>query len=100
MFDPWPVHSVQYYDFTFYGTASGKFITAVFFKLVDQENYFYPVKFFDDWILALTYTSEFMTYTSPTGAKGYFGEWFNFVARPNILDRVPYDEWPYWLLHH
>lgn len=80
--------------------ASGAFYFAFGFDLLGGAGFVYPVGPFPDPTTASIFANSFQTFVNPDGLTGYYGEWFNYVARGSVIDKVTTANLPDWLLAH
>jgi hypothetical protein len=85
-FDPWPSHSKNGIATQQIMGVSGAWYYYISTILIDLNSYvyIYPTPLTLDEVTALRNAYQF--YTSPSGAPGFFGEWYNYINRsqPNL----------------
>lgn len=98
--DPFPSHAVLYGGMIWSLCGSGRYVSHIRWTLEDGVAYYYPLAYFPTWQAADAWFYSHLTYRAPSGAVGYLGEWYNFVARPLTFDKVPLADWVAWLAAH
>lgn len=84
--DPWPSHAAVYYGMGELLAASGTWFVYARFLLVDGLFHFYFVKGFSTLDEAMEFESSYLTFVNGDSLQGFFGQWFNYVARPMVFD--------------
>jgi len=98
--DPFPIHGNGLGEWTISNSGSGKYWCAIEWTLKDGSQYYYPSASFTDIESCYAYYLLHTTYTTTDGYTGFFGECYNFIYRPPVMDKVPAAQWLDWLIAH
>ena len=99
-FDPWPSHSPGYALFDSSPCASGQFVANFSVDLVSNDEFFYPIAFFDSDDDCKKFLAGNLLRPYGNGVVGYIGEWFNGSIRAEIFDKIAASDWNDWLQAH
>ncbi len=98
--DHWPDHAYIYSFSSYFFCASGAVCVAHRFTLADGTGLQYWGPLLPSEAAAILFLDGASTFRNPDGIVGAFGEWFNFVARPHILDKCLIGDVFAWLAIH
>lgn len=79
-------------------TGSGLYLLHFEASLIDSEYYEYPL---EGWYDAAGVTAAYEAagaWVPPGYHSPAFGEWWNYVGRYLVTDKVPIADWNDWLL--
>lgn len=79
---------------------SGDWYLSMDFTLLDIVTYTYFYAVYPDYDSALQAAGDYAIYVNPDGLVGYVGEWWNFVARQQVFQKIPTSEKISWLNSH
>jgi hypothetical protein len=99
-YDLWPAHSTLDWAWSFEDCASGKKIVFMYFGLVGGYGVYYPVAFKGDFTDAYEFLLWAINWQSQNGNLYGLGEWWNFVGRPMVFDKVHEAYWASWKASH
>ena len=97
---PYAENAFGFYQSEAFQGASGKWYYFNEFELSDGVIYFYPNSIQPDLQSIEDYSNEFTFFSAPVAVVGYYGEWFNYVARANTFDKINADDVFSWLAAH
>lgn len=99
-FDAWPVHSTGVAFMNSTPCASGQYVANFTTDLISNDEFFYPIAFFDSDDDCKKFLAGNLLPPYGNGVVGYIGEWFNGSIRSQIFDKIAAADWNDWLLAH
>jgi hypothetical protein len=98
--DPWGAHSAGRPIFNPEYCASGRWIIYFNDDLLDGNNYYYPLKFLDDFLGWTEFQNFMVSYVTWDGITNAQGETYNYVVRAWPFDKILAADWTAWLAAH
>jgi hypothetical protein len=98
--DPWPSHAVGAFGPVIYECGSGQWVAVEVFQLAGIIQWYYPFGFYPDSDSANDAALAWTGYRNSDGLVGYMGQWWNWVGRGMVFDKVATSDWTSWLAAH